>query len=128
MLGLLLVALLDLLPFWFRGILPGEALVVLLLFLLDLLMVLFLFGVEFVLLLPVFLVDLGIARVRRSRSLVRRNFLGVREGWTAGIVSRVGRTIGMVIGTGSVVIGAAIGGRLVASASFPGGNDSVSAK
>jgi len=51
--------------------------VVLLLFLLELLMLLYLFGVEPVLLLPVFLVVLGIARVRRSRPIVRCNFLGV---------------------------------------------------
>jgi len=40
-------------------------------------MLLYLFGVEPVLLLPVFLVVLGIARVRRSRPIVRCNFLGV---------------------------------------------------
>jgi len=58
------VALFDLLPSCFIGILLRYALVVLLLFLLELLMLLYLFGVEPVLLLPVFLVEIGIARVR----------------------------------------------------------------
>lgn len=97
-------------------------------FLLELLMLLYLFGVEPVLLLPVFLVELGIARVRRSRPIVRCNFLGVGEGWTIGIASRVGRTIGIVIGTSSIVITAPIGWRLVASAGFPRWNNSRAAK
>jgi len=102
--------------------------VVLLLFLLELLMLLSLFGVEPVLLLPVFLVELGIARVRRSRPIVRCNFLGVGEGWTIGIASRVWRTIGIVIGTSSIVITAPIGWRLVASAGFPCWNNSRATK
>jgi len=128
LLGLLLVALFDLLPSCFIGILLRYALVVLLLFLLELLMLLYLFGVEPVLLLPVFLVEIGIARVRRSRPIVRCNFLGVSEGWTFGIASRVGRTIGIVIGTSSIVITAPICWRLVASAGFPCWNNSRAAK
>ena len=89
LLGLLLVLLFDLLPSCFIGILLGEALVVLLLFLLELLMLLLLFGVELVLLLLVFLVLPGIAGVRRSRPIVRRNFPGMRERGTVGIVYRV---------------------------------------
>ena len=128
LLGLLLVALFDLLPSCFIGILLRYALVVLLLFLLELLMLLYLFGVEPVLLLPVFLVEIGIARVRRSRPIVRCNFLGVSEGCTIAIASRVGRTIGIVIGTSSIVIAAPIGWRLVASAGFPCWNNSRAAK
>jgi hypothetical protein len=129
LLGLLLVALFDLLPFCFIGILLRYALVLLLLFLLELLMLLCLFGVELVLLLTVFLVELGIARVRRSRPIVRCNFLGVSEGWTSGIASRVWRTIGIVIGTSSiVVVTAPIGWRLVASAGFLCWNNSRATK
>src|SRR5690348_9324338 len=91
-------------------------------------MLLCLFGVEPVLLLAVFLVELGIAGVRRSRPIVRRNFLGMSEGWTIGIASRVWRTIGIVVGTSSIVITAPIGWRLVASASFPCWNNSRAAK
>ena len=94
-------------------------------FLLELLMLLCLFGVELVLLLPIFLVELGIARVLWSRPIVRCNFLGVGEGWTIGIASRVWRTIGIVIGTSSIVstarilvVTAPIGRRLVAPAGF----------
>ena len=101
---------------------------VFLLFLLEPLMLLYLFGVELVLLLTVFLVELGIARARRSRPIVRCNFFGVSEGWTIGIASRVGRTIGIVIGTSSIVITAPIGWRLVASAGFPCWNNSRAAK
>ena len=101
---------------------------VLLLFLLELLMLLCLFGVESVLLLAVFLVELGIARVRRSRPIVRCNFPGVSEGWTIGIASLVGGTIGIVIGTSSIVITAPIGWRLVASAGFPCWNNRSAAK
>ena len=101
---------------------------VLLLFLLELLMLLCLFGVELVLLLAVFLVELGIARVRRSRPIVRCNFLGVSEGWTIGIASRIWRTIGIVIGMSSIVITAPIGWRLVSSAGFPCWNNSRAAK
>ena len=112
-------------------------------FLLELLVLLFLFGVELVLLLPVLLVELGITRVRRSRSIVRCNFLGVSERWTIGIASRVWRAIGIVIGTSSIVIAAPIGivigmssiaitapigWRLVASAGFPCWNNSRAAK
>jgi hypothetical protein len=89
LLGLLLVALFDLLPSCVIGILLGQALVVLLLFLLELLMFLLLFVVELVLLLLVFLVLPGIARVRRSRPIVRRNLLGVRERGTVGVVHRI---------------------------------------
>lgn len=117
LLRLLLVALLDLLSSCVIGILLGEPLVVLLLFLLELLMVMFLFGVEPVLLLLVFLVESGVAGVRRSRSLVTRNFLGVSEGRTVGIIPRVWRTIG-------IVVDAAIGWTLVAPAGFLGGNNS----
>ena len=91
-------------------------------------MLLCLFGVELVLLLPVLLVELGIARVRRSRPIVRCNFLGVSEGWTIGIASRVWRAIGIVIGTSSIVITAPIGRRLVASAGFPCWNSTGAAK
>ena len=130
LLGLLLVALLDLLPSCFIGILLSEALVILLLSLKELLMILFLFGVKSVLPMLVFLVELGIAGVRRRRPVVRGDFLRVTEGRTVGIVSRVWRTIGIVtvVGTGRVVIDAAIGWRLVPSASFPGGNNSGAAK
>ena len=101
---------------------------VLLLFLLELLMLLCLFGVELVLLLPVFLVEFGIASVRRSRPIVRCNFFGVGEGWTIGIASRVWRTIGIVIGTSSIVIAAPIGWWLIASPGFPCWNNSRAAK
>src|SRR5258708_13300118 len=87
-------------------------------------MLLYLFGVEPVLLLPVFLVELGIARVLRSRPIVRRNFLGVSEGWTIGIASRVWRTIGIVMGTSSIVITSPIALRLVASPGFTSWNHS----
>src|SRR5215467_12081421 len=66
--------------------------------LLESLMFLLLFGVEPVLLLPVFLVEPGVARVRRSEPLVRGNFVGMR--WTTSI-------------------GRAIGRRLVAASCFP---------
>ena len=79
-------------------------------------------------LLLVFLVQLGIAGLGRSGLLVGRNFLGVCDGRTVGIIPRIWRTIGIVIGTGSVVIGAAIGRRLVASASFLGGDNIGTAK
>ena len=91
-------------------------------------MLLCLFRVERVLLLLVFLVELGIACVRRSRPIVRCNFLGVGEGWTIGIASRVWRTIGIVIGTSYIVIAPPIGWRLVASAGFPCWNNSRAAK
>src|SRR5579859_933593 len=75
-------------------------------------MLLRLFGVKLVLLLAVFLVEPGIARVRRSWPIVRRDFLGMSERWTigsaSGIASRVRRTIGIVIGPGSIVIVAPI--------------------
>ena len=101
---------------------------VLLLFLLELLMLMLLFGVELVLLLLVLLVEPGIARVWRSRPIVRCNFFGVSEGWTIGVASRVWRTIGIVIGTSGIVITAPIGWRLVASAGFPCCNNSRAAK
>jgi hypothetical protein len=112
LLGLLLVALFDLLPSCVIGILLGEALavlllpscvigillgealVVLLLSLHELLMFLFLFPVELVLLLLVFLILPGIARLRRSRPIVRRNVPGVTERRT--IVSRIWRTVAVV--------------------------------
>ena len=75
-----------LLPSCFVGILLGKALVVSLLLLLEPLMLLLLFVVELVLLLLVFLVLPGIARLRRSRPVVRRNVPGVREGRTVGVV------------------------------------------
>jgi hypothetical protein len=128
LLGLLLVLLFDLLPSCFIGILLGEALVVLLLFLLKLMDLLVLLLIELLLLLLVFLVHLGIAGVRRSGLLVRRNFLGVSDGRTIGIVCRVWRTGSIFNGMGSVVVGAAIDWRLVASASFLGGNSSGAAK
>jgi hypothetical protein len=89
LLGLLLVALFDLLPSCVTGVLLGEPLVVLLLSLLELLMLLLLSGVELVLLLLVFLVLPGVARLRRCWAIVRRNFLGVRERGTVGIVSTI---------------------------------------
>src|SRR5690348_646429 len=101
-------------------------------------MLLLLSGVELVLLLLVLLVELGIARVRRSRPIVRSNFFGVGEGWTIGIAfrvwgtigvsSRVWRTIGIVIGTSSIAIAAPIGWRFVASAGFSCWNNSRAAK
>lgn len=123
LLSLLLVALLELLPSRFIGILLRKALVLLLLFLLELLMLLFLFGVEPVLLLAVSLIDLRIACVRRSRPIVRRNFLGMTEGLTVGIASGVWRTIGIVAVAGSVVIGAPIGWWLPAPTGLPGGDN-----
>ena len=133
LLRLLLVALFDLLLSCIIGILLRQALVVLLLLLLELLMLLCLLGGELVLLLPVLLVEFGIAGVGRSRPIVRRNFIGVSEGWTIrigsrGITSRVWRTIGIVIVASSRVIAAPIGWRLVASAGFPRGNNSRAAK
>ena len=128
LLGLLLVTLFDLLPSCFIGILLGQALVVLLLSLLESLMLLILFGVELVLLLPVFLVKPLIPGVRWTRSIVRRNFLGVTVRRTIGIHSGVWRPIGIVLGTSSIVITAPIGWRLVASAGFPCWNNSRAAK
>ena len=128
LLGLLLVALFDLLPFCFIGILLGQSLVVLLLFLLEPLELLVLLVIELLLLLLVFLVQLGIAGFGRSGLRVGRNVLGVSDGGTVGVVSRAWRTIGIVIGTGSVVIGAAIGWTLIASASFLSRNNTGAAK
>ena len=79
-------------------------------------------------LLLVFLVQLGIAGRGRSGLLVGGNVLGVCDWRTVGIIPRIWRTIGIVIGTGSVVIGAAIGWRLVASTSFLGGDNIGTAK
>lgn len=126
LLGLLLMALFHLLPSCFIRILLSEALVILLLSLLELLVLLFLFRVKLVLLLPVFLFQPRIARVRRSRPVVRRNFTCVGEGRTVGISSRIWRAIGIVIvaGTPSVVIGAAVRRRLPAPTGFPRGNNS----
>src|SRR5207245_10609736 len=59
--------------------------------LLEFLMFLLLFGVEPVLLLPVSLVDPGVARVRRSEPFVWRKFVGVR--WTASIWRASGRRL-----------------------------------
>jgi hypothetical protein len=123
LLGLLLVLLFHLLPSCVIGILLRQALVVLLLLLLELLMLLLLFGVKLALLLLVFLVQLGIARVHRSRPIVRRNFVSVRERGAVGIVSRVWRTIGIVAGPGCVVMSAATGWRLPVAPSFLGGNN-----
>jgi len=128
LLRLLLVSLLELLGLGLIGILLGQALVVLLLFLLQLLELLILVVIELLLLLLVFLVQLGIAGVGRSRLLVGRNVLGVSDGRTVGIVSRVWRTIGIDIGTGSVVIGTAISWRFIASARFLSGNNIGAAK
>lgn len=96
LLGLLLMALFDLLPSCFIGILLRQALMVLFLFLLELLMLLFLFGVELVLLLLVFPVAVRIARVWRSRPIVRSNFPGVSVGRTTRVAAGVGWTIGSV--------------------------------
>src|SRR6266849_3599904 len=73
--------------------------------LLEFLMFLLLFGVEPVLLLPVFLIEPGVARVWSSEPLVRGEFVGMC--WTA----RIRRAIGIRF---------AIGGRLVASSRFSG--------
>ena len=129
LLGLLLMALFHLLPSCIVRILLSEALVILLLSLLELLMLLFLLRVKPVLLLPVFLVQLRIACVRRSRPVVRSNFTCMTVRRTAGIYSSVWRSIRIVIVAGTpVVIGAPIRRRLPASTGFPGGNDSRAAK
>ena len=59
--------------------------------LLEFLMFLLLFGVEPVLLLPVSLVELGVARVRGSEPFVWRNFVGMRR--TASIWGAIGRPL-----------------------------------
>src|SRR5712692_9177294 len=73
--------------------------------LLEFLMFFLLFGVEPVLLLPVFLIEAGVARVWSSEPLVRGEFVGMC--WTA----RIRRAIGIRF---------AIGGRLVAYSRFSG--------
>src|SRR5713226_9399568 len=54
-------------------------------------MFLFLLGVELVLLLPVSLVELGVARVRRTEPIVWRNFVGMRR--TTSIWGAIGRRL-----------------------------------
>jgi len=112
-LRLLLVALLCLLPPGVICILLNQTLMFLFLFLLEFLMFLFLFGVELVLLLLVLLIELGVARVWRSKPLVMGEFAGMR--WTG----RIGRAIGIRF---------PIGGRLVAPSCFPGSNDGAVSK
>ena len=127
LLGLLLVALLSLLPTGVVGVLLREVPVVLLLLLQELLVVLFLLVIKLVLLLLVFLINSGVAGVWSRRAIVMSDLAGVRIRRTVGVVSGAGWTVCVVVSgvwrTIGTVFGAAISGRLVASARFFGGTN-----
>jgi len=80
LLRLLLMLLLHLLHLSFVCVLLHRSLVVPFLLLRELLMLLFLSGVELLLLFLIFLVDVGVTRTRRSRLRMRGQVLGV-DSW-----------------------------------------------
>src|SRR5580704_5792992 len=118
LLRLLLVTLLHLLGSRIINPLLRQALVILLLFLLQPLPILLLLGIHLVLLLLVFLIDLLIARVRRRWPLMRRKFVHVSR-WTIGIVHAD------VVCPNSVAIATRLRWRYVVSARLSGRHDAA---